>query len=315
MTRIVLFGGTGFIGTHIRDRLSNLQVVAPTRGEVDLRSEVDIARVLRHDDVVINAAGYPHTNDRTAKGLLRLRASNVEAVANLAKVGALNGIGQLIHLSSIAAMGRVTGMDRDEKATGPITSPYASSKREAESVLAQFRDKVSITILRPTPVFGEGGSLATTLCRLVQLPIVPLPGGGRTLIPFTYVKNVADAVALCVGNESVLDETFLIGDAHSYPFRGIVIGLAQRLGSHPRVVPIPIAAARILVNLQQYLPFQGVRTHLDPARLDTLTTSVSYSISKFQSATGYVPPYSLTDALSRVADWHMAGTGAVNGDH
>lgn len=314
VTRIVLFGGNGFIGSHILARLSDLQVVAPPHNEVDLRSTTDIAGILRRGDVVINAAGSPHATDRTPDGLARLRSSNVEAVANLANVGAQTGIGQLIHLSSVAAMGRVTGLGRDEEATGPITSPYAASKREAESILAEFRGKVPITILRPTPVFGEGGGLAATLCRIVQLPVVPLPGGGQTMIPFTYVKNVAGAVALSVGNDAVKHQTFVIGDAHSYPLRQIITELAHRLGSHPRIIPIPIAAARMMVNLQQLVPSHGGRPLVDPARLDTLTTSVSYSIEKFRSATGYVPPYSLADALARLADWHKARAGARSVD-
>ena len=134
------------------------------------------------------------------------------------------------------------------------------------------------------------------------------------MIPFTYVKNVADAVALSIGNEAVMHATFIVGDAHSYSLREIVTELAHRLGSNPRIVPIPTAAASMMVNLQRFVPSRGVRQLLDRARLDTLTTSVSYSIQKFQLATGYVPRYSLAEALVRLADWHMAATGAVNVD-
>ena len=134
------------------------------------------------------------------------------------------------------------------------------------------------------------------------------------MIPFTYVKNVADAVALSIGNEAVMHATFIVGDMQSYSLHEIVTELAHRLGRRPRIVTIPTAAASMMVNLQRFVPSRGVRQLLDRARLDTLTTSVSYSIQKFRLATGYVPRYSLADALVRLADWHMAATGAVSVD-
>lgn len=283
-------------------------MVAPTRKEANLLSATEIAKVLRRGDVVINAAGYAEATDRTPEGLSRLRSSNVEAVARLASAAAEVEVQQLIHVSSVAAMGRVTGLGRDETATGPVTSAYGASKREAEAILAEFRSKLAITILRPTSVFGEGRGLAVTLCRMAQLPVVPLPAGGHSMVPFTYVKNIAEAIALCVSQEAVINETFLIGDEDSYPLREIVAELGNRLGARPRIIPIPEATVRVMLRLQRYAPSR--RPLIDPTRLHTLTTSVSYSVEKFRAATGYSPPYSLEDALGRLADWYL-GRGSA----
>lgn len=310
MRRVVLFGGGGFIGSHLLARLSDREVIAPAHNAVDLLSVVDIQRTLRQGDVVINAAGYAQATDRSPEGLIKLQASNVDAVTNLARVGAQVGIRQLIHISSVAAMGRVTGQGRNEEATGPINSPYAASKREAEAVLAELQTAMPITILRPTSVFGERRGLAATLCRLARLPVVPLPAGGRAKIPFTYVKNVADAVALSVDNDAVMHETFVVGDEDSYPLSEIVIELAHRLGSDPRIITLPAVAGIIVAGIQQFVPSRAVRQLIERARLETLTTSVSYSIRKFQQATGYVPRHSLADALQALADWYVATTGA-----
>lgn len=311
MTRVVVFGGGGFIGSHVLARLSDREVVAPPHGAVDLLAPKAVERTLLPGDVVINAAGYAQATDRTPQGLAKLRSANVEAVASLATVAAQVGVEQLIHISSVAAMGRLNGLGHHEDASGPITSPYAASKRESESLLAEFRSALPITILRPTSVFGEGRGLAANLCRMARLPLLPLPGGGKAMIPFTYVRNVTDAVALCVGNQAVVGDTFIVGDAQSYALRDIVTGLAQRLGSRPRVVPVPPAAAGAIMRMQRYVPSRRVRQLVDRVRLETLTTSVSYSIEKFQLATGYVPRYSLAEALARLADWHITATGAV----
>lgn len=314
MSRIVLFGGGGFVGSHVLSSLSDRDVVAPPRSAVDLRFPSSIQQALRPTDVVINAAGYADATDRSTRGTAKLWSANVEAVANLAEACHRVGVRQLIHISSVAAMGRLAGLGHQEDARGLITSPYAASKLEAESILAAFRGRLAITILRPTSVFGEGRGLAAALCRIAALPVLPLPGGGRTMIPFTYVKNVAEAVALSIGNQAVMDETFIVGDARSYALRGIVSELAGQLGARPRIVAIPGAAASAVMALRRYTPIGAVRQVIDRARLETLTTSVSYSIEKFRLATGYVPRYSLAEALARIADWHMAETGVVRVD-
>lgn len=302
MNRIVLFGGGGFIGSHIASALEGRDVVAPARSAVDLLSLRDLRAAIQRGDIVVNAAGYAQATDRTAAGRARLHRSNVQGVKNLATAGAEAGIAQLIQISSVAAMGRLFGLEHNEQSTGPIISPYAESKRQAEVVLETFRDALPITVLRPTSVFGEGRGLAAMLCRMARLPVLPLPSGGHTLIPFSYVKNVADAVVTAIGNEATFDETFIVGDEQSYALRDIIAGLATRLGSHSRIVPIPSWFARAAVRVHR---LASGRPLIDSVRLHTLMTSVSYSTGKFRDATGYVPKYSLDDALTRLAAWHM----------
>lgn len=305
MTRVVVFGGSGFIGRHIAERLGPDEFIAPSRQDADLLSRTHIEAVLRPGDTVINAAGYPGATDRSVNGLALLRAANVDAVENLARAGVAIGIGRLIHISSVAAMGRLTGVDRREDDEGPVTSPYAQSKRDAEAALAEVRG-IPVTILRPTSVFGEGRGLARMLSRVARLPAVPLPSGGATLVPFSYVGNVADAIALAAKRDRPLEGTYIVGDEHSYPLRQIVVELGHHLGANPQVLPVPEWAFRWLARIQRVLGRRAGAALLDEGRLGTLTLSVSYSIKRFQSATGYAPRYSLSDALRRIAAWHMA---------
>jgi len=311
MSRIVLFGAGGFIGSHVLARLADHVVITPSRREVDLGRPSEIRRTLRRGDVVINAAGYAAATDRTRRGIERMRADNVEAVSHLAEVGAEVGVARLIHLSSVAAMGRGTGSDRDEEFRGPITSPYAATKAEAEQILNQHRNRMAITILRPTSVFGEGRSLAATLCRLAALRVVPLPGGGRAMIPFTSVENVAHAVRLVATTSEALNDTYIVGDAQSYPLRDIVCELGERIGARPMILPLPVWAVRRTIQLHR-LVFKPVVPLVDEWRLETMTTSVSYSIDKFRVATGYAPVVLMTDALRRLAAWHLSDLTRVS---
>lgn len=305
VTRLVLFGGSGFVGSAIRRGLHS-DVVAPTRSEVDLVDVDRVRRFLAPGDVVINATGYASATDRSPVGLARLRRDNVQAVEALATAASDSGVAQLIHISSVAAMGHQEGSMITEAEIVEPRSPYGASKRDAERILDTYKSRLPVTILRPTSVFGEGRGLAAALCRIAALPIVPLPEGGRALVPFTYVRNVAEAVRLATGCERCLGRTFIVGDEDSYTLRALVEALARGLGKpEVRTIPVPAGVLRVLGAIESYVMRQRERPPLlDQARINTLTKSISYSIAALRSATGYIPPVGLEEATQRIASWY-----------
>jgi NADH dehydrogenase len=304
MSRVVLFGGNGFIGSAVRDGIDG--IVAPTRSEVDLADATAVRRFLRSGDVIINAAGYARATDRSAAGDERFRRENVRSVEVLADEAARARAAQLIHLSSVAAMGHREGTVLTEEMVATPKSPYAVSKRDAEVVLARRADDVAITVLRPTSVFGEGRPLAVALCRIAELPLVPLPSGGTTLVPFTYVENVVAAVRLSIGCDACHGETFIVGDERSYPVREIVEGLGRGMGrSRLRVLPVPAWSLRLAAAAERRVRGAGCAPLLDPTRIETLTRSISYSVGAFQRATGYRPPIGLDEGTRRIGAWYV----------
>jgi UDP-glucose 4-epimerase len=306
-SRAVLFGGSGFIGSAIRARLG-ADVVAPPRKEVDLRDRDALHRAIPEGSVVINAAGWAAATDRSPGSLRRLRSDNVEGPLRLAEACVAAGASHLVHVSSVAAMGHTSGVDLTETSMVPPDSPYGRSKLAAERLLRDVTSGPPITILRPTSVFGEGRGLAMSLCRMASLPLVPLPNGGRALIPFTHVDNVAHAVALSIGNPRCFDRTLIVGDWSSYSLREIVEGLARAMGKSPRLVPIPAATIRAAGRLESVLARARRRPPLlDSQRLRTLTESVSYSIRELQLATGYEPIVPFDEALERIGRWYRSG--------
>jgi nucleoside-diphosphate-sugar epimerase len=306
--RIVLFGGAGFIGTALRQQLDTAEFVAPSRATVDLRDRDRLAGILRTGDIVVNAAGYASATDRTRQGLVRLRRDNVEAVATLVDVAEEVGVAQLVHVSSVAAMGRTSDVELREDDLSPPDTPYGRSKRDAEILLAARMDRLPITILRPTSIFGEGRGLAALLCRVASLPVIPMPAGGHALIPFSYVANLAAAVKATLACQATFGRTFIVGDEQSYPLREIVLGLAAALGRDRSVsVPMPAGMLRAGGWVEARIsPVLGRTAALDPIRIRTLTTSSIYSTQAFREATGFSPPVDLSAALERIAAWYLS---------
>lgn len=305
MARVVLFGGRGFIGSSLARGLDR-DVIAPTREEVDLTSAEQVRSVLRPGDIVINATGYAAATDVSSSGLARLRRDNVDAVQALGEAASSAGVDRIIHLSSVAAMGHRTGTDLEESDLRPPRSPYGQSKLDGEMVLAEAAGGVSLTIVRPTSVFGEGRGLAALLCRIAALPVIPMPAGGRALMPFSYVGNLVAAVDLILDRPETAGRTFIVGDQSSYPLHSVLTTLARALGrSGERTAHVPLAAVRGLGRAETAISRRiGRAPLLDPIRIETLTSSISYSTAAFRADTGFVAPYSLDDSMARIAAWY-----------
>lgn len=306
MPRVVLFGGGGFVGSALRSGLTGGDVVAPSRHDADLTDRAALVRLLRPGDLIVNAAGYAVATDRTPAGIERFRRDNIEGPRILAEAAIETGAAHLVHLSSVAAMGHREGVGLREDDLAPPRTPYGRSKRDGELVLAARMERLPITILRPTSVFGEGRGLAAMLCRVATLPVVPLPGGGRALIPFSHLGNLVAAVDATLGRPATFGRTFIVGDAGSYPLRDVVTGLAAELG-RPRVrtVPVPTGLVRAIGTVETRLArLRGRAPLLDPVRIETVTSSVSYSTAAFRDATGFEAPVDLPTALRRIAAWY-----------
>lgn len=303
--RIVLFGGSGFVGSNLCKYL-NADMIVPKENEADLTRLDSLRQVINPGDIVINAAGYANATDTTEKGKAIFQAVNVDGMRNLAEASRDKGAAQLIHISSVAAMGKWHREGVTEEMLKPVNSPYAASKRAGEEVLFEYMDTIPITILRPTSVFGEGRGLARTLFRLVSKGTVPIPGSGSALIPFTYIGNIARCVELAIGNDNCYGRTFIVGDENSYSLSDILFEIGNALGVKVKLVKIPVGLCQVCVRFFEAAAMLHNRSPLfDSGRLDTLTTSVSYSISMFRSATQYQQPFTFQESVRRIAVWYM----------
>ncbi len=245
--RVTVFGGSGFIGRYVVERLADRgavvtvavrdaedakflrplgQVGQVTPVATNIRDAAAVARAVDGADAVVNLVGI-----LVKQGRQTFKAIHADAPAVLAQAATDAGVGRLVHVSAIGA--RPTAW-----------SEYHRSKGAGEeAVRAHFP---GATILQPSVVFGpEDGffNLFGALARM--LPALPLYGGGKTRFQPVYVGDVAAAVVNALDDPATVGKTYELGGPSVYTFAELMEIVLEQTGRRRMLVPVPFAVGEI----------------------------------------------------------------------
>jgi dihydroflavonol-4-reductase len=174
---IVITGGNGLIGSAIAQRLltAGISLSGLKRESSDMRltdqsvqqiewktgDVLDVSSLnecFRNASVVIHTAAKVSFDPKEKRELFQV---NVEGTKNVVNACLANGVKKLIHISSVAALGRQKGISLiDEKnkwEESPFNSSYAKSKYLAElEIYRGIEEGLPASIVNPSLVLGRG---------------------------------------------------------------------------------------------------------------------------------------------------------------
>jgi len=200
--RVLLLGGTGFVGRVISQRLNKARGIVTLVGArhalpgqssafvcVDATDADSLLKVLTGVDVVVNCVVGPgHT--------IRRSAAAIVAAARMADKHV-----KLIHMSSMAVYGSREGILMDDDPVSDDGNWYGSAKISAERILREYGDgSGSSTVLRIGCVYGPGSALWVDriglLLRRGRLGDLAEMGDGWSNL--VHVEDIAQAVELII---------------------------------------------------------------------------------------------------------------------
>ncbi|MCS6867253.1 MAG: complex I NDUFA9 subunit family protein [Thermus sp.] len=246
--RVLVVGGTGFVGRHLVRRLlqgghTPLVLARSPRdfppGAVFLPGDITReAPDLRGVEAAIYLAGIIRERGQTFQQV------HVEGVRNLLMGMRRAGVDRLLHMSALGA----------RRGTG---SRYYETKAQGEELVRE--SGLSWTIFRPSLIFGPGdeffgGVLRGLVCQ--PLPFVPLIGDGSFPFRPVYVGDVAEAFAGAL-ERGVMGTWDLVGP-REYTFRELLERTMEVLGRRKPFLPIPLGLMDRLVPLLGLLPFAPI---------------------------------------------------------
>ena len=315
--RVVIVGGTGFIGSHVvrelTSRDADVEVIHRGQTHADLPASVRLLQADRTDLV-----GFLDATRNIAADVVvdMIALTDVHARATLR---AFRGAGRIVTISSIDVY-RAFGIFIGSEAGPPVPVPI-DERGEHRTALYPFRQldndappdrppdyekilveravreqsDVPVTVLRLPVVYGPGDT-----ARRRTLPYVQRMSDSRPAILLSrslsnwmlsrgYVGNIASGIADAVMDARAANRTYNIADAQALSERHWVQLLADYCGWRGRIVEVPDegvpSALRHQGNFAQHLVFDTSRIRAD---------------------LGYSEPISLAESVRRTVAWELA---------
>jgi uncharacterized protein YbjT (DUF2867 family) len=151
-------------------------------------------------------------------------------------------------------------------------------------------------MLHPTMIYGAQGedNVQRLAALLRRLPVVPLPGGGRSLVQPIHQDDVTGCIRAALRADWPGPETLVIAGPEAVTYADFVRAVAAASGlSAPRILAVPAWLLRLLAPLTAILPLVP-RIGADEIR--RLTEDKAFDVSPMKR-TLYVIPRSLPDGL------------------
>ena len=275
MKKILIFGGTGFVGTQVCEKLNQLscRVTVATRRsdnarhlqllplvdvvEIDLHDSAALAALVAGHDAVVNLIAILHGTEAAFQKV------HVQWPLTLVRACKAGGVRRVVHISALGA-----SIDSASK--------YQRSKARGEAAL--LGSGLDVTVLRPSVIFGADDKFLNTFASLQQVfPVIPLAGSRARFQP-VWVGDVAGAVVRCLQEDRTIGEVYEACGPQVFTLRQLVQLAGRYAGIHHGqgrpVIGLPDALARVQAFFMELAPGDPVlsRDNLDAMKTDNIAT-------------------------------------------
>lgn len=252
---ILVSGGSGYVGSHIVNRLAQsgrpvramVHDIARARREGRLSGlEVDMvaADVTRPDSLEPAVRGVSTVIHTVAIAIEKGRKSyheiNYEGTVNMVEVARQAGIKRFINLSQL-------GADPD------VPYRFLASKGKAQAYVAA--SDLDWTAFRPSVIWGPEDEFANAFARLVPLtPIIfPIVGDESAAFQPIWVEDVVTCLMKSIDDPATFMEEYELGGPEVLTLEEIERRTLEAIGTRRWMIRFPMPLLRMIVTLMERL--------------------------------------------------------------
>ena len=326
--RLLVTGGTGFIGSHLAEegRRRGAQVVV--LGLADRPEEKANAALLASQGVEILPGSITDAElcARAMRGVTHVfhlavamreggksdeffEAINLDGTRRLLDAAASGRVERFVYCSTIGIYGhRAPGVTSEDSPLRP-GNIYERTKVSAEALVREFGAGRGLpyVILRPADVYGPRDQRLLKLFKGVSRGRFPLFGDGSGRRHMVYVDDVVSAFFAACERPDAVDQRMIVAGPRPCTLRELIEAVRQATGSPRYGFRLPLApmlaTAAVVEDVCQVLK-------LDPPiyrrRMDFFTSDSAFDTSRARRLLGWAPRVDLAEGVKRTYEAYRA---------
>jgi len=245
---ILVIGGTNFIGRHLVNTLikgGHETAILHRKPTHDFGKKVTNLQGDRNDvnslRSLLSGKSYDAVFDLAYDWERGTPAQAVQSMAHL-----LTGnCGRYVFMSSVAAYGDgLNHHEGDALADDDYNDRYSREKAQSERALFRLHQRhgTPVVTIRPPFVYGPGNPYYREQFfwdRMRDKRPIILPGDGRRLMQFVYVKDLVAAIIASLGTPNTVGHAFNVANSRALTQLEVVELMAKAAGKTFEVVRVP----------------------------------------------------------------------------
>ncbi len=315
-------GASGFVGSHLVDRLlqenhivriivrkeSKLKWIDVSKVEIfhsDYKDLESLKNAINGIDYIFHVAGVIK-----AKSKETYHKGNVEVTKNLLRAVESSDarIKKFVFVSSQAAAGPTPGNlpKTEDMECNPITT-YGKSKLAAEKIVKSYSEKIPVTIVRPSAVYGPRDPEILLFFQTLTKGIQPMIGFREKYVSLVHISDLINGILLSAISENSVNQTYFISGERGYSWKEIGNISAAVLQKRLLKIRIPHFLIYTVAGISQFLSYfkdEATILNLEKAR-EMVQQSWVCSIEKAKKELGYSPKISLEDGIRETIRWYI----------
>jgi nucleoside-diphosphate-sugar epimerase len=326
MMKVLITGGTGFIGSHlvtvlvqrgircrllVRDRKRAGQQVSDEIElfQGDITNPTSLSGLVKGITHVVHLAAMGHVSALSEKAYQDFFQVNVQGTINLIEACRGEKIRRFVHISSTAAMGLIQKESLVNEIDKPVpVTPYQRSTLESERAALKKGNelKIPVVILRPCMVYGKGNDNGEffKIAELMRKGFFPKVGRGSNLTPLVHVQDVVQA-AIAALEQGKDREIYIIASKVSLPMdelRDLIMKAWGKNAFYPYIPARLMFAISAMIEL--YARMRGNVPIVTRYNIANTVWDREFSIEKAYRELGYEPSVDFASGIDETVSWY-----------
>ncbi|HEY5940702.1 MAG TPA: NAD(P)-dependent oxidoreductase [Gemmatimonadales bacterium] len=322
--RLLVTGGTGFIGSHLaeegRRRGAEVAVLGLTERPEEQANAALLSRM--GAEVFSGSITDPDLCRRAAKGATHIfhlavamreggksdeffESINLDGTRHLLQAATAERVERFVYCSTIGIYGhRAPGISTEESHLSP-GNIYERTKVTAERLVRDFVENCGLpaVILRPADVYGPRDQRLLKMFRGVSRRRFPLFGSGNGRRHMVYVDDVVSAFFKACERDEALGEGLIVAGPRACTLRELLDEVTAATGSSRYGIRLPLAPMLALAAVVEDI---SAALAIDPPiyrrRMDFFHSDSEFDTSRARRVLDWEPKVDLKEGIRRTLE-------------